>query len=61
MIDVVRDGFYIDPSHTVGVDVQFLLYHQQSDMVTYVDLAYTLEDSGSVYVHKTVEVFAVNP
>ena len=61
MIDVVRDGFYIEPTHTAGVDVQFLLYHQQSDMITYVGLAFTLEESGSVFVHKTIEVFAVNP
>jgi hypothetical protein len=61
MLEILREGYFVEEAHTAEVAVEFLLYHQRTNTVSYVELTFTLDESGSVFLSKNIECFTMDP
>jgi len=56
-LDYMTDGFYIDEQYTEDLTLKLLLYNQDSELATYVRADFVVEESGTLSMTKTINIF----
>ena len=56
----MHDGYYLGDS-TTTVDVKFLLYNQDLNLVTFVKASFAIQDAGSLLMEKSITIFNPTP